>query len=148
MITDVSHLNIQGVYDVCNLSEKPFIASHSNSYEICKHKRNLTDDQFKMICEKGGVCGINICGDFLAEDGNGTISDIIKHIDHFMELGGENNIGIGSDFDGIPYLPWEIESNADLYKIFNELLIKGYTKEQIEKISYGNFERVFRESLI
>lgn len=148
MITDVSHLNIKGFYDVCEISKKPFIASHSNSFAICGHKRNLTDEQFKMLVENGGVCGINLCGDFLSGDGNGTISDIYRHIDHFMELGGEDNIGIGSDFDGVPYLPWDIESNADLYKIFNELTIKGYTKEQIDKISFGNFERVFRQALI
>lgn len=147
MITDVSHLNIQGFYDVCELSEKPFIASHSNSRAVCNHVRNLTDEQFKMLIEKNGVTGINLHLPFLAEDGNGTISDVIRHIDHFMELGGEDNIGIGSDFDGIPAPPQGLENNGELYKIFNELTIRGYTREQIEKISYGNFERVFKESL-
>lgn len=145
MVTDVSHLNEKGFYEVAELSDKPFIASHSNSKTLCGHCRNLTDEQFKIIVEKGGVAGINLCCDFLAEDGNGTIEDVVRHIDHFMELGGENHIGIGSDFDGVPKLPWGIEGNSDLYKIFNELGIRGYTKEQIDKISFGNFERVFKE---
>jgi len=147
MVADVSHLNIRGFYDVAEISDKPFIASHSNSKSVCGHVRNLTDNQFKIIMEKGGVAGINFCCDFLSDDGHGTIEDIIRHIDRFMELGGEDNIGIGSDFDGIPSLPLGIESNADLYKIFNELTMRGYTREQIDKISFGNFERVFKEIL-
>ncbi len=145
MIADVSHINERGFYDVAYLSEKPFIASHSNSKSLCSHVRNLTDEQFKVIIEKNGVVGINIFPEFLSDNGNGTIEDIVRHIDHFMELGGENHIGIGSDFDGVPNLPWGIEGNADLYKIFNELSIRGYTKEQIDKISFGNFERVFKD---
>lgn len=144
MVIDVSHLNLKGFFDVAELSDAPFIASHSNARTLCDHVRNLTDEQFKILIEKDGVAGINFYNDFLSKDGHATIEDIVRHIDHFMELGGENHIGIGSDFDGVPSLPSGIEGNADVYKIFNELTLRGYTKEQLDKISYGNFERVFK----
>ena len=144
MIVDVSHINEKGFYDVLETTDKPVIASHSDSLSICSHKRNLSDEQFKALIENGGVAGINLCCDFLENGGNASTDSIVKHIDKFMELGGENNIGIGSDFDGIPKLPLGISGNADLYKICDALAARGYTGDQIDKISYGNFERIFR----
>lgn len=144
MMIDISHLNIQGFYEVLSMVERPLIASHSNSYTVCPHRRNLSDEAFKLIIENGGVVGMNFYPVFLEAEGNATIDDIIKHIDHFMELGGENNLGIGSDFDGTEgKLPEGINSAADMYKLFDALAAKGYSREQIDKISYGNFERVF-----
>jgi membrane dipeptidase len=61
-----------------------------------------------------------------------------------MELGGENNIGLGADFDGTDGLmPNGIRGCEDTYKIFDRLLQLNYTDEQIEKITHKNFERLF-----
>lgn len=147
IVIDVSHLNIQGFYDVLSLTDRPVIASHSNSYSICPHKRNLSDEAFKLLVEKGGVAGINYYPVFLDESGRATIDDMIRHIDRFMELGGENSVGLGSDFDGIKVLPEEIQSASDNYKLLGRLAERGYSREQVDKISYGNFERVFKECL-
>ena len=144
MIVDVSHINVQGFYDILEVTDKPIIASHSDSLSICSHPRNLSDDQFRALIENGGVAGINFCCDFLDDNGVASIDKIVSHIDKYMELGGEDNIGIGSDFDGIPKLPEGIGSNADLYKIFDALAVRGYTAEQIDKIAYKNFERIFK----
>ena len=54
-------------------------------------------------------------------------------------------MGLGSDFDGVPCLPQGIDSVADLPKITQALLDRGYTREQIHKILGGNLLRVFRE---
>ena len=100
-----------------------------------------------MLVEKGGVAGINYYPVFLDESGRATIDDMIRHIDRFMELGGENSVGLGSDFDGIKVLPEEIQSASDNYKLLGRLAERGYSREQVDKISYGNFERVFKECL-
>ena len=55
MILDVSHISEKAFWDLCDITEKPFVASHSNSRAICKHVRNLTDEQFKALCEAGGT---------------------------------------------------------------------------------------------
>lgn len=148
IFADVSHLNDKSFYDVAEYSNKPIIASHSNSRAVCRSKavcpveRNLTDDQFEIIKKSGGCVGINFCPDFLNERGKADIEDIIRHIEHFMSLGGEDNVGIGADFDGIDSTPDGINGVEDIYKIFDRLLQKGYTENQIEKISHKNFERI------
>lgn len=149
MLIDVSHLNDKSFCDIADITDKPIIASHSNSRSVCRSRvvcpveRNLTDEQFLRIKNSGGCVGINFCPDFLSESGKAGIGDIIKHIDHFMSLGGEDHIGIGADFDGVDRLPDGICGAQDLYKVFDALKEHGYTDEQIDKISHKNFERVF-----
>lgn len=149
ILADVSHLSDKAFYDVAEYTDKPIIASHSNSRAVCRSKavcpveRNLTDEQFKIIKKSGGCVGINFCPDFLNESGEADTDDIVKHIEHFMGLGGEDNIGIGADFDGVGRLPRGIRGCEDTYKVFDRLLQLNYTKEQVEKISHENFERIF-----
>ena len=142
ILADASHLNDKSFYDIAALTRLPFIATHSNSRAVCAHPRNLTDEQFNVICQSGGCVGINLSPPFLNESKNADLDDIIRHIEHFMSLGGENHIGIGADFDGVSYLPDGFAGCEDLYKIFDRLLGMNYSEEQIEKISHKNFERV------
>jgi membrane dipeptidase len=73
------------------------------------------------------------------------LKSLIDHIDHIAKLAGIDHVGLGSDFDGVPALPQEIDSVADLPKITAELLKRGYTPAQVHKILGGNLMRVFRE---
>jgi len=68
MIIDVSHLNERGFYDVAENTEKPFVATHSNSKSVWEHHRNLTDDQFEVIVKRGGVVGLNLYMAFLPKN--------------------------------------------------------------------------------
>lgn len=145
MLIDVSHLNRKSFYDIAEFTKMPIIATHSCSDAICPHVRNLTDDQFNIIKQSGGCVGINFYPTFLTESDKCTVDDIVKHIDHFMELGGEDNIGIGADFDGVDCLPDGISGAQDVNRVFDKLLSIGYTDEQIEKISHKNFERVMEK---
>ncbi|HWY67029.1 MAG TPA: dipeptidase [Terriglobales bacterium] len=70
---------------------------------------------------------------------------IINHIDHVARVAGVDHTGLGSDFDGTPSMPEGLDSAADLPKITDALLKRGYTAEQIRKILGGNLLRVFRE---
>lgn len=65
MMIDISHVGEQTFWDVINLSTKPVIASHSSVYTICKHRRNLKDEQIKAIAKNGGVVQINFYPLFL-----------------------------------------------------------------------------------
>jgi len=144
ILIDVSHLSDRGFWDVCALSKKPIIASHSNAKGVYNdpHHRNLSDKQFQAIVRLGGVCGINLYPDFLAPNG-ARITDIIRHIEHFLALGGSSHVGLGCDFDGIEKTPEGIRSVSDLSKLFNELARLGYNDALINKISHRNFMRVF-----
>ena len=147
IITDVSHLNDRSFWEVLECSKKPVIASHSNSRKICNHRRNLTDEQFLAIKNRGGYVGINLYPPFLNESGVAKISDVISHIEHFLSLGGEDNIGIGADMDGVESLPNGITGFWDIYKIFDEMLRLGFKEDTIKKISYTNMERILQENL-
>lgn len=146
IIVDVSHASEKLFYDIAEYSEKPFIASHSNSKFICSHERNLTDEQFKIINEKGGIVGINLSKAFLKNDRNPNFSDILRHIDRFLSLGGENIVCFGSDFDGtdIPDCMTGIESIPNFYEF---CLKNGYSESLLDKIFYSNAYEFFENNV-
>lgn len=142
MIVDLSHSSEKTFFDTCEISKKPVVLSHSNSYSLCPHQRNITDEQFNEIKRLGGLVGINFYPPFLTQKKSANIYDIISHIEYFLSLGGENNIGIGSDLDGIDTIADGIETIKDTDKIFNILSSRGISDEIIKKIAYKNIYRV------
>lgn len=147
MIVDVSHLNERGFWDVIDISEKPIIASHSDCKSLCRHKRNLKDEQIKAIAQKGGVIGINFAPHFLRDDGKATIDDVLNHIDHISELVGTKYVGFGSDFDGIDKTPEGLHDVSCFPKLLDGLKNRGYTNEEINNICHGNFENLIKQIL-
>ncbi|OQB13384.1 MAG: Membrane dipeptidase (Peptidase family M19) [Firmicutes bacterium ADurb.Bin193] len=143
MIVDVSHLAPKGFWDVAECSTLPFIASHSNAKAICPHRRNLTDEQITEIIRRKGFIGINFCASFLSE-GGANITDIIRHIEHIMSLGGGGVLGFGADFDGVDDLPEGINGVEDMPKVINELGRLNYSQSQINAILYGNLHRAVK----
>lgn len=149
MIIDVSHLSDGGFYDVAKTTKKPFVASHSNSRAMTPHQRNLTDDQIRLLAEKGGFMGINFAPEFIGEtveSTDSTVARICDHIEHIVKVGGIEVVGLGSDWDGIGG-NLEVGSPLDVYKIYDELAKRGFGAANIEKFAIGNAERVLREAL-
>ncbi len=142
---DVSHLSDKGFYELAEICEKPFLATHSNARTICPNPRNLTDAQIKIIAEKGGVIGLNLYPEFLGE--NADISTVLHHAEHILNAGGENCLGMGCDFDGVDSLPKGIETVSDIHGIF-ETFEREFGKEQTEKIACGNFLNFFEKLLV
>lgn len=143
MVIDVSHLADAGFFDVAKYSEKPFVASHSNSRALCAHRRNLTDEMFDIICQRGGLVGLNFCCDFLRENGQeANVQDILRHAARFVERGGEKTVCMGADFDGtdVPSEIRGIDSMGELYELF---LREGFGKQLTDDIFFGNARRFF-----
>lgn len=146
MIADVSHLSDPGFWDVAGLSEAagvPFIASHSNSRALCPHKRNLTDEQFTAIIRCRGVAGLNLCGEFLDES-DPSLDRAAAHIEHFLALGGEENVAMGGDWDGCDLCPG-VERLTDVERLYELLLRKNYSEGLVRAIFYDNLMRVVKE---
>lgn len=62
---------------------------------------------FRALADRGGIAGFNFCRDFVREDGaDPTRDDVLFHIDHFLKLGGEHAIALGSDYDGCDVPSW------------------------------------------
>lgn len=150
MLIDVSHLSDAGIWDVLHHTSGPVIASHSNARSVCPHCRNLTDDMIRAMAERGGVAGINFCGAFLNADGRsgqpGTVADMAEHIRYLFNVGGEDFVGLGSDFDGIDMAP-EIGGCEGLPKLADDLSKAGFTQRQVEKIFFRNVLRVLEDVL-
>lgn len=110
IVVDVSHLNDVGFWDLMKVVRRPFAASHSNLREVCGHKRNLTDDQFRAIRDMGGIVGLNYCTGFVRDNAwsadEVSFDDVAAHIERFLDLGGEDTIALGSDFDGCTPPAW------------------------------------------
>ncbi len=144
MIIDVSHLNDEGFWDVLENTKNPIIASHSNARAVCSHPRNMTDEMIEALAENGGVMGMNFAPSFVHPT-NATLGGVVDHIDHIIELVGPNHVGLGSDFDGIPSTPTGLEDASKIPGITRELLNRGYSREDVEKILGGNHLRLFKK---
>lgn len=141
-IVDVSHLNDAGIRDVLSISKKPVVASHSNCRSLCAHSRNLTDEQIKGIADTGGVIGLCFSPGFLSKGASAaTISDMIRHLEHVLDVGGEEALALGTDFDGTEG-EMEIARSEEIPKLF-EALETIWPTERIERFAYKNAMRIF-----
>ncbi|OUP06824.1 membrane dipeptidase [Collinsella sp. An2] len=141
MVLDVSHLNDRCFDDVLRLSTRPFVASHSNSRAVCGHPRNLTDAQFCEIRDRGGVVGLNFADIFLNENGSPSFDDISRHIEHWLDLDGEDIVALGSDFDGCDTPPC-IAAARDMPS-FQEQLTGRFGEQLTRKLCFDNARAFF-----
>lgn len=139
--TDVSHLSEKGFWEVLDIG-RYVIASHSNCKKICPNPRNLTDEQIKALIEKDAAIGVTFVPQFLSNNSECNISDVIRHIDHICSLGGIDHIGFGSDFDGITKTVSGLSRYEDYSSLVNTLL-KYYSNTEVEGFLYGNFFKRF-----
>lgn len=138
---DVSHLSERGFWDLIERTDGPVLATHSNSRAVCPHLRNLTDEQFRAVCARGGCVGINLYVPFLTQSGTADCDDIVRHIDHFCELGGAEHLCIGADWDGCDRLPQGIADVTGIEQVADALVRRGYTDAQIAGLLYDNANR-------
>lgn len=152
IVIDVSHASDKTFYDIYNNSRKPIIASHSNSRRLCNVARNLNDEQIKLIKDTGGIIGINAYRDFINENkSKQNIEHLVNHIDYMVDLIGIDSICFGFDF--CDYIEDDVQDNINernnvtkgleeaskAGNILVELNNRGYTDEDIKKLSYQNF---------
>ena len=141
MMIDLSHAAESTFYDVIELSTQPVVCSHSSCKTLCNHPRNLSDEQIKALAAKGGVVQITMYGGFLRKEGEATLNDFIEHLEHAIAIAGIDHVGIGTDFDGDGKVIG-CSSASQLLNITRELLRRGHSEDEIEKIWSRNWLRV------
>lgn len=151
IVLDVSHLSDAGFWDLCELTDRPVIASHSNCRRICGQARNLTDEQIREIIRRGGIIGLNFFPPFLEADGAATLESAERHLEHLLELGGEACAAMGCDFDGCDgALPREIRGIQDVPRLAEHLAARNYPESLLRRIFSENgkafIRRAFPES--
>ena len=127
---DVSHLSDRAFWDLVEITEKPILASHSNSRVCCDCPRNLTDDQFRVIRELGGVVGMNLYAAFLNADGRASFDDVRRQLEHWLSLGGEKTVALGGDLDGCDVLPSGF-TGIDSYFELGKYLLQTTSSEDL-----------------
>ena len=151
MMIDISHPSKEAIRQMIKISKAPVIASHSSARKLCNHSRNLDDEQLGWIKENGGVVQTVAFKSYLNSEKSKPnsknkvdVSDFVDHIDYLVGLIGINHVGISSDFDGGGGIDgWEDASET--FNVTLELVKRGYSEVEIEKIWSGNLLRVLDE---
>jgi membrane dipeptidase len=155
MIVDLSHAGDAAADDTLSMAKeygRPVVFSHSNSRTICCHQRNAADSQFKQIVELGGVAGLNLFSYFINGKAESTWHDAVPHLEHWLDLGGENSIALGADWDGCDINgKIAIVNNAEgidkLSGLYDILIQRNWTEKTLCKLFYENMKRVVEQCI-
>lgn len=138
MICDLSHLNKKSFFECLEIADLP-MASHSCCETVHPHKRNLDDEQLRLLAQKGGIVGVCLYKEFL---GGNIYEGFYKNIMHLLDLGLEEYIAIGTDFDGCD-MPSEMPDISKIPLLMTYMLNKGFSQALLDKIFYENAASFF-----
>lgn len=123
IIVDAAHLSEEAFRDLCRVAKKPFAVSHCGCYDLRHHRRNLKKWQIKEVIDRGGIIGICFYPAFLPKR-RSAIEGVKDCLDYIVSLGGENNIALGSDFDGAK-MSRELSGVRDIRFLVNDRLYRN-----------------------
>ncbi len=160
IILDATHLCDLAFWDALELYQGPVWASHNNCRALVDHNRQFSDEMIKALIARGAVIGGVfdawmlspgwIRGESTPKERNVTLNTLLDHFDHICQLAGNaNHIGIGSDLDGAfgkEQCPSDLDSIADLQKIPDLLLARGYSDEDVQQVMHGNWLRFLKKA--
>lgn len=145
MVIDLSHISERAFWDVLELTDRPVLAGHSDAAGVCAHPRNLTDEQFSALAKRGGVAGLNLSPRFLGLGKD--IDAVVAHAEHFLALGGEKAVCLGTDLDGVAELPAGLTGIQDFGKLYEAMLRKNWSEAQVRDIFFGNLSAFLERAL-
>lgn len=160
MILDVTHLTDLGFSQAMEIYKGPVWASHHNCRALVKNQRQLTDDQIRILIERGSVIG-GVMDAWMLTDGwirgvsipraRGTdLNSLIDNYDHICQIAGNaDHIAIGSDLDGAfgtEQSPYDLDTITDLQKLPDLLKQRGYSEANISNILHGNWLRFLKKA--
>src|SRR3990170_907395 len=104
MLGDLGHCGVQTTADAIAVSNKPVAITHSGCRAVYDHPRSKRDQELKALADKGGVIGIYLMPFLSGGSGPSMAEDVIKHIEHAVNVCGEDHVGIGSDCSVTPHV--------------------------------------------
>jgi membrane dipeptidase len=147
VVVDLAHANDAAFYGTIQLSNRPVEFSHGAVFALSPHWRALTDDQLKALAANGGVIGIAVYPGFIDQDpAKQTIQRFVDHVEYVCEKFGDDYVGFGADYDGMGEAKPVIASHADLPRVTQIMLDRGFSEATILKFWGGNFLRVMRRA--
>jgi len=155
MIIDISHTNEKSFWDIITLSNKPVIATHSNTRFLSNVDRNLTDQQISALIQNNGLIGLVAAKRFVSL--NETLQnakELARHASHIKSLGGINNIAIGFDYMdflegdfGRFSMASDLQDASESQNLISALFDEGFTQEEVEMIAFRNVSQFFKTYL-
>lgn len=144
IILDLAHAAPATFWQALDVhGDGPAIVSHTGVRACRRSWRNLDDDQIRAIAARDGVVGVMFHRGFLARPGRrATASDVVRHVDHVIRVGGEDAAALGSDFDGMIVPPSDVPTVLELPRVVQRMLDRGYAPERVRKVLGGNYLRV------
>ncbi|EPX57405.1 Renal dipeptidase family protein [Cystobacter fuscus DSM 2262] len=143
MGVDMAHASERTLTDILAHPTARVFSSHTGVRGAGGGWRNLSDEVLRGIARRGGVVGIILAPVYLGGD---ALDDVVRHIEHALDVMGEEGVGIGSDYDGMVALPKGIQDVTDLPKL-TQVLLRRHPEALVERVLGGNFRRFFRETL-
>jgi membrane dipeptidase len=144
MSVDVAHASPATLAGILAHPTVRPMCSHTGVQGAAPNWRNLPDAALRAIAEKGGVVGIIFAPVYL---GGKALEDVARHVEHALDVMGEEGVALGSDYDGFVPLPRGMRDVADLPRLTEVLLARGHPEARVERILGGNWRRFFRETL-
>jgi membrane dipeptidase len=96
ILVDLSHCGRRTTRDAIAVSSRPVAFTHTGCAALHDHPRNKTDEELRALADKGGVAGIYVMP-YLRPKGQPTAADVVRHLEHAIEVAGEDHVGIGTD---------------------------------------------------
>ena len=173
VLIDLSHCGRRTTLDAVEISSCPVACTHTAARRLRDIPRNKTDEEVRAVAAGGGVIGVLAVPSFVTDKARATIEDVLGHIDYLVDLIGVDHVGIGTDrgvsresitreeywewlaplgFKPEVAPPWPpgvegFESAAELLRLTEGLIGRGYSAEDTTKILGGNFLRLYRQTL-
>ncbi|XP_011265198.1 dipeptidase 1 [Camponotus floridanus] len=144
MMVDLSHVSVPTMLDAMMTSKAPVIFSHSSAHALCNSSRNVPDHALQALTKTGGIVMVSFYPHFISCGEKSTLEDVAAHINHVRKIAGVDHVGIGAGYDGINLTPTGLEDVSKYPELFAELLARGWSERDIQKLAGLNLIRVFK----
>jgi membrane dipeptidase len=144
VFVDLAHISRRGFFDAVAVHDRaqPLMVSHTGIAGVHRHWRNVDDEQLRAVADTGGVVGVMYQSSFLGEPlWGGRAEAIVEHLQHIVDVVGEDSAALGSDWDGAIITPRDMATCLELPILCERMLRRGWSPERIRKILGGNFLR-------
>ncbi len=172
MLIDLSHANMTTMAETIAASRAPVIVSHTACMAVHPNRRNTTDENLKLLAERGGVVGICQMRPFLTPKKTANLEAYFDHLVHAISVAGIEHVAIGSDRDHrvveltpeylaelkreegaqvqdseLPYFIAELNGPRRMEVVSDGLIKRGLKSREVEQVMGGNILRLYREVL-
>jgi membrane dipeptidase len=172
IMVDLSHVGAMTSRDAILHSKKPVAYTHCAPAGLFEHPRNKTDEQIRFIAEHGGFVGFATYPPFMAQQGDATVEDCVATLDYMINLAGEDQVGIGTDFTqgqdaaffdylaldkgyarrvvpkrpgGVVVMPAGLRRIGDFPNLTATMQKRGWPETRIRKVMGENWLRMLKE---